>query len=117
MLCKNIRPLPAVKEKLEDGKLVRYDEFSDIELRYRKRYLDLLLNPSHRQVFETRSRIVSSTRRFLMNVALPKWKPCAATALRRRHARPFITITTLWMWTSICGSPPSCISTPHRGRV
>ncbi|MDY0151263.1 MAG: OB-fold nucleic acid binding domain-containing protein, partial [Candidatus Cloacimonas sp.] len=46
LLSKNVRPLPAVKEKLEDGKLIRYDEFADIELRYRKRYLDLLLNPN-----------------------------------------------------------------------
>jgi len=92
MLGKNIRPLPAVKEKLEDGKLVRYDEFSDIELRYRKRYLDLLLNPSHRQVFETRSRIVSSTRRFLdergfIEVETPVLQPLYGGA----NARPFIT--------------------------
>lgn len=92
MLGKNIRPLPTVKEKLEDGKLVRYDEFSDIELRYRKRYLDLLLNPSHRQVFETRSRIVSSTRRFLdergfIEVETPVLQPLYGGA----NARPFIT--------------------------
>ncbi|HHE40496.1 MAG TPA: lysine--tRNA ligase, partial [Candidatus Cloacimonetes bacterium] len=43
-LAKAIRPLPVVKEKIEDGKKVIYDQFADKELRYRKRYLDLLLN-------------------------------------------------------------------------
>ena len=92
MLGKNIRPIPAVKEKLEDGKLIRYDEFSDIELRYRKRYLDLLLNPGHRHVFELRSRIVSATRRFLdargfIEVETPVLQPLYGGA----NARPFIT--------------------------
>ena len=43
LLTKNLRPTPAVKEKEVDGEIVRYDEFSDIELRYRKRYLDLVI--------------------------------------------------------------------------
>ena len=92
LLSKNIRPLPAVKEKLVDGKPVRYDEFSDIELRYRKRYLDLLLNPAHRKVFELRSRIVSGVRRFMdsrgyLEVETPILQPLYGGA----NARPFIT--------------------------
>ncbi|NLK50083.1 MAG: lysine--tRNA ligase [Candidatus Cloacimonetes bacterium] len=92
MLSKNIRPLPAVKEKMEDGRLIRYDEFSDIELRYRKRYLDLLLNPSHRQVFLWRSRIISGIRSFLdargfVEVETPILQPLYGGA----NARPFIT--------------------------
>ncbi len=92
LLGKNIRPLPAVKEKVIDGKTVRYDEFADIELRYRKRYLDLLLNPEHRRVFELRSRIISAIRTFMdaegyMEVETPILQPLYGGA----NARPFIT--------------------------
>ncbi len=92
LLTKNIRPLPAVKEKQVDGKTVRYDEFADIELRYRKRYLDLLLNPGHRKVFEMRSRIISAIRKFMdergyIEVETPILQPLYGGA----NARPFIT--------------------------
>lgn len=92
LLSKNIRPLPAVKEKVVDGKSVRFDEFADIELRYRKRYLDLLLNPAHRKVFELRSRIVSAARRYMdsrgyIEVETPILQPLYGGA----NARPFIT--------------------------
>lgn len=92
LLSKNIRPLPAVKEKIVDGKSIRYDEFADIELRYRKRYLDLLLNPEHRHVFEMRSRIVSAIRRFMdarqyIEVETPILQPLYGGA----NARPFTT--------------------------
>lgn len=92
LLGKNIRPLPAVKEKIVDGKSIRYDEFADIELRYRKRYLDLLLNPEHRKVFELRSRIVSAARRYMdsrgyIEVETPILQPLYGGA----NARPFIT--------------------------
>ncbi|HNX37928.1 MAG TPA: lysine--tRNA ligase [Candidatus Cloacimonadota bacterium] len=92
LLSKNIRPLPAVKEKVVDGKTIRYDEFADIELRYRKRYLDLLLNPDHRRVFEMRSRIIASIRRFMdghgyIEVETPTLQPLYGGA----NARPFMT--------------------------
>ncbi|HNX00975.1 MAG TPA: OB-fold nucleic acid binding domain-containing protein, partial [Candidatus Cloacimonadota bacterium] len=92
ILGKNIRPLPAVKEKVEDGKTVRYDEFSDIELRYRKRYLDLLLNPENRKVFENRAKVVTTIRSFLdkqgfLEVETPILQPLYGGA----NARPFIT--------------------------
>lgn len=92
LLAKNIRPLPAVKEKLVDGKMLRYDEFADIELRYRKRYLDLLLNPGHRKVFELRSRIISAVRKFMdqrgyIEVETPILQPLYGGA----NARPFVT--------------------------
>lgn len=92
LLSKNIRPMPAVKEKIVDGKAIRYDEFSDIELRYRKRYLDLLLNPEHKKVFEMRSRIVSAIRKFMdergyIEVETPILQPLYGGA----NARPFIT--------------------------
>jgi lysyl-tRNA synthetase, class II len=92
MLSKNIRPLPAVKERIDDGKTVRYDEFSDIELRFRKRYLDLLLNPDNRQVFEKRAKVISTIRNFLdqqgfLEVETPILQPLYGGA----NARPFIT--------------------------
>lgn len=92
LLSKNLRPLPAVKEKVEDGKVIRYDEFADIELRYRKRYLDLLLNPAHRNVFIQRSAIIKAIRRFLdgrdyIEVETPILQPLYGGA----NARPFIT--------------------------
>jgi len=92
LLTKNLRPLPTVKEKEIDGKIVRYDEFADIELRYRKRYLDLLLNPEHRHTFEQRSHIISYLRRFLeekgfLEVETPVLQPLYGGA----NARPFTT--------------------------
>ena len=84
--------MPAVKEKIVDGKKVRYDEFSDIELRYRKRYLDLLLNPEHRKVFETRAKIITAIRSFMdsrgyVEVETPILQPLYGGA----NARPFVT--------------------------
>jgi lysyl-tRNA synthetase, class II len=92
LLSKNLRPLPAVKEKVVDGRTVRYDEFSDIELRYRKRYLDLLLNPDHRKVFIQRAKIVSAVRAYLdaldyTEVETPVLQPLYGGA----NARPFTT--------------------------
>ncbi|MCB5272069.1 MAG: lysine--tRNA ligase [Candidatus Cloacimonetes bacterium] len=92
LLTKNIRPLPTVKEKIEDGKTIRYDEFSDIELRYRKRYLDLLLNPDHRKVFATRSRIISAIRKFLdERDYIEVETPILQSLYGGANARPFIT--------------------------
>ena len=92
LLTKNMRPIPTVKEKIEDGKIIRYDEFSDIELRFRKRYLDLLLNPDHKQVFKYRSKIFSYIRKFLddrdfLEVETPILQPLYGGA----NARPFTT--------------------------
>ena len=92
LLTKNLRPLPAVKEKQVDGKIIRYDEFADIELRYRKRYLDLLLNPDNRKVFELRARIITAVRAFMdelgyIEVETPVLQPLYGGA----NARPFTT--------------------------
>src|SRR5690606_40705550 len=43
----------------------KWHGLTDIEVRYRQRYLDLIVNPASRQVFETRARLVSAIRRFL----------------------------------------------------
>ena len=58
VLSKSIRPLPVVKEK--DGKI--YDAFSDPEMRYRQRYVDLIVNPDVKEVFLKRTKIINSMR-------------------------------------------------------
>jgi len=58
VLSKSIRPLPIVKEK--DGKV--YDAFTDPELRYRQRYVDLVVNPKVKDTFIKRSQIINSMR-------------------------------------------------------
>ena len=63
VLGKSLRPLPIVKRD-EDGNV--YDAFTDPELRYRQRYVDLTVNPQYREIFIKRSKIVSAMRRFLM---------------------------------------------------
>ena len=60
LLSKSLRPLPVVKEK--DG--VTYDAFNDPELRYRQRYVDLLVNPEVKQIFLKRSQVVKAMRQF-----------------------------------------------------
>ena len=59
-LSKSLRPLPIVKEK--DG--VKYDEFNDPELRYRMRYVDLVVNDKVKDIFIKRTRIIDSIRHF-----------------------------------------------------
>ncbi|KUK55960.1 MAG: Lysine--tRNA ligase [Marinimicrobia bacterium 46_47] len=88
LLSKNIRPLPIVKEK--DG--VLHDAFSDKELRYRKRYLDLIVNPAVREVFVQRANIMRWTREFFdargyLEVETPVLQPIYGGA----SARPFVT--------------------------
>lgn len=92
ILAKSLRPLPTVKEKIVDGKMQRYDEFHDIELRYRKRYLDLLLNPQVKETFVVRSQIIKAMRSFLddrgfIEVETPILQPLYGGA----NARPFIS--------------------------
>ncbi len=93
LLAKSLRPLPVVKEQtMDDGTIVRYDPFSDKELRYRQRYVDLIVNPDVRKVFERRAQIVRFFRTYLDNqgyieVETPVLQPIYGGA----SARPFIT--------------------------
>jgi len=92
LLTKALRPLPVVKEKVEDNTHVVYDQFADVELRYRQRYVDLVVNPGVRQVFVKRSKIIASMRRFLdekgfLEVETPILQPIYGGAF----ARPFVT--------------------------
>lgn len=92
LLSKSLRPLPIVKEKEEDGQKVVYDQFADKEMRYRQRYVDLVVNPEVKDVFVKRSRIISAIREFLDNndfleVETPILQPIYGGAA----ARPFVT--------------------------
>jgi lysyl-tRNA synthetase, class II len=58
VLSKSVRPLPVVKEK--EGSV--FDAFSDPEMRYRQRYVDLIVNPKVREVFKQRTKIISTMR-------------------------------------------------------
>lgn len=93
LLTKSIRPIPVPKEITdEEGNRVVYDQFSDKELRYRQRYLDLILNPEVKNVFVTRSRIISSMRSFLDSKGILEVEtPALQTIYGGASARPFIT--------------------------
>ncbi len=88
ILSKSIRPLPIVKEK--DG--VLYDAVTDPEMRYRQRYVDLIVNPQVRDVFRKRTQIIHSMRELFdshgyLEVETPILQPIPGGAA----ARPFIT--------------------------
>ncbi|PYQ71105.1 MAG: lysine--tRNA ligase [Acidobacteria bacterium] len=80
-LAKCLLPLPE-----------KWHGLTDVEIRYRQRYLDLIVNPDSRRVFETRSRIIAAIRDFMtargyLEVETPMMQPIAGGAL----ARPFVT--------------------------
>jgi lysyl-tRNA synthetase class 2 len=92
MLAKAITPLPAAKDEVVDGEIVRHALLADPETRYRQRYADLAVNPNVRQIFQTRAAIVTSLRNFLdgqgfLEVETPILQPLYGGAA----ARPFIT--------------------------
>lgn len=89
VLAKAVKPLPVVKTD-KDG--VIHDAFTDPELRYRMRYVDLVVNPDVKETFIKRSKIMTSMRNFLSNkgyleVETPILQPIPGGAA----ARPFIT--------------------------
>src|SRR5471032_1477807 len=70
----------------------KWHGLTDVETRYRQRYLDLIVNPDSRKVFETRSRVISAIREFMtargyLEVETPMMQPIAGGAI----ARPFVT--------------------------
>ena len=88
ILSKSIKPIPDVKEK--DGE--KYNLVSDKELRYRKRFLDLIINPETKENFIKRFKIINSIRSFLNNhgyieVETPVLQPIYGGA----NAKPFTT--------------------------
>lgn len=93
LLTKSIRPIPVPKEMIdEEGNKVIYDQFSDKELRYRQRYLDLILNPEVKEVFVTRSKIISAMRSFLDSKGILEVEtPALQSIYGGASARPFVT--------------------------
>ncbi|MDY5921660.1 MAG: lysine--tRNA ligase [Candidatus Onthomorpha sp.] len=88
VLCKSVRPLPVVKEK--DGKV--YDAFTDTEQRYRQRYLDLIVNPSVKDTFVKRTKIINTMRDFFNEQGyLEVETPVLQSIPGGAAARPFIT--------------------------
>jgi lysyl-tRNA synthetase class 2 len=80
-LVKCLTPLPE-----------KWHGLTDVEIRYRQRYLDLIVNPAAREVFEARSKVIAAIREFMtsrgyLEVETPMMQPIAGGAL----ARPFIT--------------------------
>jgi lysyl-tRNA synthetase class 2 len=93
VLSKALRPLPVVKETTDEAGVVhRHDAFSDPEQRYRMRYVDLIVNPTVRDIFVKRTRLVNSMREYLnaksyLEVETPVLQPLYGGAA----ARPFKT--------------------------
>jgi lysyl-tRNA synthetase, class II len=88
LLSKALRPLPIVKEA--EGQT--FDAVTDPEFRYRQRYADLIINPSVKEVFVKRTRLINSMREFLNeHGALEVDTPVLQTIPGGAAARPFIT--------------------------
>jgi len=95
-LSKDLLPLPIGKavegDASDPGGGKTFNELTDVELRYRQRYVDLVVNPHVREVFLKRSKLVQSLRRTLdsrgfLEVETPMMQPIAGGAV----ARPFVT--------------------------
>jgi len=88
LLSKALKPLPVVKES--EGQT--YDAFSDPEMRYRQRYVDLIVNPSIKDIFVKRAKIISTMR---MMFDQREWLEVETPVLQSVHggasARPFKT--------------------------
>jgi lysyl-tRNA synthetase class 2 len=89
ILCKTLRPLPLPKQDADGN---TYDEFNDPEMRYRQRYVDLVVNPHVKETFVKRTKITNSIRQFYndkgyLEVETPILQPIPGGAA----ARPFLT--------------------------
>jgi lysyl-tRNA synthetase class 2 len=92
MLAKAITPLPAAKDEVVDGEVIRHAVLADPETRYRQRYADLAINPEVRHIFRTRAAISRALRDFMdsngfLEVETPILQPIYGGAA----AQPFIT--------------------------
>lgn len=92
MLAKAVTPLPAAKDEVVDGQVIRHAGLTDSETRYRQRYADLAVNPDVRKIFQVRAGTVRALREYLDNldfleVETPILQPIYGGAA----ARPFVT--------------------------
>lgn len=89
VLSKSLRPLPIVKRD-DDGNV--YDGFTNPELRYRMRYVDLTVNPDYKQIFINRSKVINTMRNYFDSQG---WMEVETPILQSIHggaaARPFET--------------------------
>ena len=89
LLAKSLKPLPIVKRD-DDGNI--YDGFTDPEMRYRQRYVDLTVNPDLKQIFMNRSKVINTMRAYFDNQG---WMEVETPILQPVHggaaARPFKT--------------------------
>jgi lysyl-tRNA synthetase class 2 len=89
VLSKSLRPLPIVKRD-DDGNV--FDGFTNPELRYRQRYVDLTVNPEFKQIFINRSKVISTMRNYFNEQG---WMEVETPILQAIHggaaARPFAT--------------------------
>lgn len=93
LLTKTIQPLPVVKEETtETGEKIVHDAFADVELRYRQRYIDLIVNEKVRETFIKRTKIIQSIKRTLESYGfLEVETPTLQSVYGGANARPFIT--------------------------
>ncbi|WP_443940035.1 lysine--tRNA ligase [Pedobacter sp. MW01-1-1] len=89
VLAKSLRPLPIVKRD-DEGNV--YDGFTNPELRYRMRYVDLTVNPDYKQIFINRSKVINTMRNYFDSQG---WMEVETPILQAVHggaaARPFAT--------------------------
>jgi len=92
MLAKTLLQLPADKDEVVDGEVVRHAQLSDPETRYRQRYVDLAVNSDVREIFKMRAQTIKALREFLdergfLEVETPILQPIYGGAA----AKPFTT--------------------------
>ena len=92
LLSKSIRPIPMPKVEEKDGERIVHDEVTDKELRYRQRYLDLILNPKVAAVFQKRTLIFNTVRDYLRKESfLEVETPTLQAVYGGANATPFVT--------------------------
>ncbi len=93
LLTKTIQPLPVVKEETtETGEKIVHDAFADVELRYRQRYIDLIVNDNVKDTFIKRTKIIRSIRSTLEKYGFFEVEtPTLQAIYGGANARPFVT--------------------------
>lgn len=93
LLTKSVHPLPVVKEEVtETGEKVVHDAFADVELRYRQRYIDLIVNENVKDTFVKRTKIIQSIKRTLEHHKFFEVEtPTLQTIYGGANAQPFVT--------------------------
>lgn len=93
LLTKSIQPLPVVKEEItESGEKIIHDAFANVELRYRQRYIDLIVNEEVRGTFIKRTKIIQSIKKTLEKHEFFEVEtPTLQSIYGGANAKPFVT--------------------------